>query len=313
MKADAVVLDIDGVLVDVADSYRRAIVDAVEHVYGDTIPKADVQAFKNAGGFNNDWELTDAAALYVLAAREGLALSVDEFTDRIAERGSGVAAAEAVVEDALPVTAVERVRDAWDRERLRDVFQQLYLGPDLYADIEGGDPDLADDEADSVTGDADVDGPDAEDDGDAPGYIDDEPVLVDPETVATLTGRHPVGVVTGRPSAEADIALERAGLDVPENRRFTMDDWEAGKPDPKALTTLAERFDADSVVFVGDTLDDVRTAVNADEADPDRNYRGVGVLTGGLTGEDGRRKYEEAGAAAVLDSVNDLPELLAED
>jgi phosphoglycolate phosphatase-like HAD superfamily hydrolase len=74
--------------------------------------------------------------------------------------------------------------------------------------------------------------------------------------------------------------------------------------------TLAERFDAASVVFVGDTLDDVRTAVNAAEADPDRTYRGVGVQTGGLTGGAGREKFERAGAAAVLDSVNDLPDLL---
>jgi len=54
MQVEAVVLDIDGVLVDVADSYRRAIVESVEHVYGDTIEKAAVQQFKDAGGFNND-------------------------------------------------------------------------------------------------------------------------------------------------------------------------------------------------------------------------------------------------------------------
>ncbi|PSP52159.1 TIGR01548 family HAD-type hydrolase, partial [Halobacteriales archaeon QH_1_68_42] len=39
-------------------SSRRAIVESVEYVYGDTIERADVQAFKDAGGFNNDWELT---------------------------------------------------------------------------------------------------------------------------------------------------------------------------------------------------------------------------------------------------------------
>ena len=119
-----------------------------------------------------------------------------------------------------------------------------------------------------------------------------------------------VGVLTGRPSAEADIALERVELSVADDHRFTMDDWDEGKPNPHALTTLAERFGADSVVFVGDTLDDVRTAVNAAETDPARAYHGVGVLTGGLTGESGRRKYEAAGAAAVIESVNDLPELL---
>jgi len=287
MNADAVVLDVDGVLVDVADSYRRAIVESVSHVYGETIEKADIQQFKDAGGFNNDWELTDAAALYVLARDEGFALSLSSFTDRIAATGGGVSAAETVVLDALGPAERERVMNDWNPERLREVFQQLYLGSDLYRDLESAEPDM-----------------------ETPGYIHDEPVIVAAETVEALQSRYDVGVLTGRPAAEADIALERAGLDVPDEHRFTMDDWEAGKPDPSALVTLADRFDAESVVFVGDTLDDVRTAVNAAESDRERTYRGVGVLTGGLTGEDGRRKYEQAGATAVIDSVNDLPELL---
>ncbi|SFL23968.1 haloacid dehalogenase superfamily, subfamily IA hydrolase, TIGR01548 [Halogranum rubrum] len=286
MNADAVVLDIDGVLVDVADSYRRAIVESVDRVYGKTIATEDVQQFKDAGGFNNDWELTDAAALFVLARREGLRTSVDEFTDAIAEQGGGLEAARAVLRE-MPSISQARVRDKWDSDRLRDVFQTLYLGSDLYRELEGGDPVF-----------------------DAPGYIHDEPVIVEPSTIDDLTSRFDVGVVTGRPAAEADIALERVGLDVPDEHRFTMDDWEEGKPHPYALTTLAERFGADAVTFTGDTLDDVKTAVNAAETDPTREYYGIGVLTGGLTGEEGRQKYESVGAAAVLDSVNDLPDLL---
>ncbi|WP_049928205.1 TIGR01548 family HAD-type hydrolase [Halopiger goleimassiliensis] len=291
MNADAVVLDVDGVLVDVADSYRRAIVESVDHVYDRTIRKDDVQQFKDAGGFNNDWELTYAAALYVLATAEGYRASIDEYTDAIADAGGGLEAAETVVREAIGARATQRVRDRWDRERLRDVFQQLYLGPELYRGLEGGDPDLA-----------------------TRGYIHDEPVLLSADAREALLETYDVGILTGRPAAEAEIALERVGLDdaVAADRRFTMDDWEEGKPHPRALVTLAERFDAETVVFVGDTLDDVRTAVNAAEADPDREYHGVGVLTGGLTGEEGRRKYEAEGATAVLESVDDLPAWLAD-
>ena len=299
MQVDAVVLDIDGVLVDESDSYRRAVVESVERVYGDTIEKAAIQSFKDAGGFNNDWDVTYAAALFVLARREGLEMDVDAFTDRIAERrrendagtgepeaGDGLDAAEAVVEVALPEPARERVYRDWNPERLREVFQQLYLGADLYSDIEGERPDL-----------------------DAPGFIHDEPVLLDAETRDALAD-YPLGVVTGRPADEADIAQRRAGLEVPEDRRFTMDDWEEGKPHPRALVTVAERLNAESVVYAGDTLDDVRTARNADDEDPSRDYYAVGVLTGGLTGEEGRRKFETAGADAVIESVDDLPDLL---
>ncbi|WP_137289399.1 TIGR01548 family HAD-type hydrolase [Natronorubrum halophilum] len=291
MNADAVVLDIDGVLVDVADSYRRAIVESIDHVYDRTIRKADIQRFKDAGGFNNDWELTYAAALYVLATSEGYGNSIADFTDDIASRGGGLEAAEAVVRDELGARATQRVTGRWDRERLRDVFQQLYLGADLYRGLEGGEPDI-----------------------ETRGFIHDEPVLLEESTREHLVEGYDVGVLTGRPEAEAEIALERVGLEdaIPLEHRFTMDDWEEGKPHPRALTTLAERFSASAVVFVGDTLDDIRTATNANETDPGRDYRGIGVLTGGLTGDEGRNKYAAEDASAVLESINELPNLLEE-
>ena len=287
MQVDAVVLDIDGVLVDVADSYRRAIVESVDRVCGKTIDRDAVQSFKDAGGFNDDWELTEAAALFVLARREGLRMDVDTFTDRIeADDDGGIDAAKHVVAD-LPSVAQARVRDQWDTDRLRDVFQALYLGEDRYRELEGGEPPLS-----------------------TEGYIHDEPTLVDPETIADLTDRFAVAVLTGRPEAEAAIALERVGLDIPADRRITMDDPEAGKPDPEGLIALANRLDAERVAFVGDTLDDVKTARNAAREDTDRVYYGIGVLTGGLTGEAGQQAFSADGADAVVADVNELVDLL---
>ena len=287
MSELAVVLDIDGVLVDVADSYRRAVIESVRRVYDDTLDRTAIQPFKDAGGFNNDWLVTDAIALYVLARRQGFKQAVPTFAERIADAGGGLEGTKAVLKSELSTDDYESVTDAWEPDRLRTVFQALYLGSDLFAELEGGEPPF-----------------------DADGYIHDEPVLVDSDTLSALTDRYDVGVVTGRPAAEATIALDRVGLSVDGEHRFTMDNWEHGKPHPDALLTLAERFDADRVVFVGDTLDDVRTAGNAAAEDGRREYQGVGVLTGGLTGDDGRTAFKNAGAAAVLDSVNDLPAYL---
>jgi HAD superfamily hydrolase (TIGR01548 family) len=286
MNVDAVVLDVDGVLVDVADSYRRAVVESVARAHETDPPREAIQLLKDAGGFNNDWLVTDALALYVLAVRAGYEGTPEAYADGIAERGGGREAARETLRDALG-DAYDGVDEAWDPELLRETFQTLYLGSDLYREIEDSEPPF-----------------------DAEGYIHDEPVLVTPETIETLTAEYPVCVLTGRPSDEADIALERVGLDVPADLRFTMDDWAEGKPHPNALTTLAERTDAERVAFAGDTLDDVRTAVNADAVDDDRAYFGVGVLTGGLTGEEGRRKFTESGASLVTEDVNELPELL---
>ncbi|GAC1469868.1 MAG: TIGR01548 family HAD-type hydrolase [Chamaesiphon sp.] len=59
MSNPIVVFDIDGVVRDVAGSYRRAIADTVEHfttVYRPT--SIDIDQLKSEGIWNNDWEAT---------------------------------------------------------------------------------------------------------------------------------------------------------------------------------------------------------------------------------------------------------------
>jgi HAD superfamily phosphatase len=288
MDVDAVVLDVDGVLVDVEDSYRRAIVESLDRVYGETIDRDQVQMFKNAGGFNNDWELTYAAALYLLAHERGLKTGLQSFTDEIALDEGGLAAAEAAVEDAVGADAMDAVREEWDREALQETFQQLYLGEKLYRKLEGEEPDI-----------------------ETTGFIYDEEPLITTEALRDLLDRFGVGILTGRPAAEADIAINRVGLeDLPGDVVFTMDDWDGSKPEPDALMELATRLEAESLVFVGDSLDDIRTAVNANQADDDAEYHAIGVLSGGLSGEEGRIEFELEGADEVLEDVNELPDIV---
>src|ERR1700731_3426743 len=52
------VFDMDGVLVDVSESYRETIVRTVEHFTTQRIDRALIQEYKNAGGWNNDWALS---------------------------------------------------------------------------------------------------------------------------------------------------------------------------------------------------------------------------------------------------------------
>jgi len=55
----AVLFDMDGVLVDVSRSYLVAIQKTAEFFLGDTIALPEIQKYKNRGGLNNDWDLTD--------------------------------------------------------------------------------------------------------------------------------------------------------------------------------------------------------------------------------------------------------------
>jgi HAD superfamily phosphatase len=57
-QPQVLVFDMDGVLVDVTDSYRETIVRTVEHFTGKTISRETIQDYKNQGGWNNDWALS---------------------------------------------------------------------------------------------------------------------------------------------------------------------------------------------------------------------------------------------------------------
>jgi len=59
-QLDALLFDMDGVLVDVSRSYRRAIEETVEHFTGRQIGENAIQRYKNYGGFEDDWKLTHA-------------------------------------------------------------------------------------------------------------------------------------------------------------------------------------------------------------------------------------------------------------
>jgi HAD superfamily phosphatase len=55
---DVIVFDMDGVLVEVGQSYREAIRETVKHFTGADVSHDTIQDFKNAGGWNNDWQLS---------------------------------------------------------------------------------------------------------------------------------------------------------------------------------------------------------------------------------------------------------------
>ena len=48
----------DGVLVDVTESYRETIARTVEHFTGARPTREQIQEYKNAGGWNDDWKLS---------------------------------------------------------------------------------------------------------------------------------------------------------------------------------------------------------------------------------------------------------------
>lgn len=57
---NVLVFDMDGVLVDVSESYRETIQQTVAHFTGKRITREAIQEWKNRGGWNDDWALSTA-------------------------------------------------------------------------------------------------------------------------------------------------------------------------------------------------------------------------------------------------------------
>jgi phosphoglycolate phosphatase-like HAD superfamily hydrolase len=73
MSRPILIFDMDGVLADVTDSYRETIARTAAHFTGVDITPAQIQDYKNRGGFNDDWKLT-----HYIVAGAGVDVPFDE-------------------------------------------------------------------------------------------------------------------------------------------------------------------------------------------------------------------------------------------
>jgi HAD superfamily phosphatase len=55
-----IVFDVDGVLVDVGQSFHRTLIQTVGYFTGQRLTGADIHGWKNRGGYNDDWKLSHA-------------------------------------------------------------------------------------------------------------------------------------------------------------------------------------------------------------------------------------------------------------
>lgn len=60
MRAELIIFDVDGVLVDVRESFHRTILATVRHFTGQKVARGEIQHWKSRSGFNDDWDLTHA-------------------------------------------------------------------------------------------------------------------------------------------------------------------------------------------------------------------------------------------------------------
>jgi HAD superfamily phosphatase len=154
------------------------------------------------------------------------------------------------------------------------------------------------------------------------GYICDEPILASLEYFGSLTAASmPWGFFSGATRGSAGYILERRlGLNSPI--LVAMEDA-PGKPDPTGLFMAVAQLgqqhgniDSFPIIYVGDTVADMYTVINARKAQGNRNLIAVGVLPPHILTEvslidEYREGLIRSGATIVINNVQELtPELI---
>ncbi len=328
-KVDAVVFDCDGVLIDARKSYDatiRVVVETmVEELTGVRLrleraaPRL-ISTVRRTGGFNSDWDTSYALTLFSLVAlgqqKEGGSIRAARAMGALtnitagfgsAPRGRGQRAVDSFLEAEFP-----SVKDSLDRSReylgyprtppegrMTTVFDELYFGASLFERVHGvraRNPRTK-------------------------GLIELEETLVRRKTLESLArilGGARLAMVTGRPFLGTEHSLGKTLMsyfdedssmfigDADTDPALRAEYEEYRKPSPKALVRARERLSSSTLLYVGDSAEDLMMVQSA------RRLGLTGFLFAGTyetspVRTDQASFFEREGSDVIVETVNQVP------
>jgi HAD superfamily phosphatase len=299
---DTIFFDVDGVLIKTSESFRATDIAVAEYVAGTMfgldwgqregkplVTLADVNAFKQAGGYNNDWDMCYLlASLFTARLREwkGTPLAKRRTSEWAAlSRAANLAGHGGVewVNDVIPAS------DRLDYDLIGDLYHEYYWGAVEYERRFGIPPRFL---------------------PDWPGFVHRETMLYTadfPDRLREAGVRH-LGMITGRVGPEVDSAFER--MEAYSGKRWwnvVISASECPKPDPRALRLAIDAVHAQGGMYIGDTADDHDLVINYSAL---RKPSDPTVLAVMLVHDDEIPVYQQRSADIIISAVEDVLELL---
>lgn len=218
--------DMDGVLVDVSESYRKAVIETVKYFTNAGVAAGEIQTFKEKGGYNNDWDLSEAL---------------------IIQYGMNI-----------------------EKVKIIEKFNDLYRGTDR-----------------------------------TKGFNDNENWILSRNILKRIYHDNILGIVTGRPRAEAEYVLGKNSAAEYFDAVITMEDCPEGrgKPDPYSINLALESLGKRKAIYFGDSIDDMKAARRA-------GIQVIGVLPPDSKSDELPAILRGNGAETILYDINDIEGVL---
>jgi HAD superfamily hydrolase (TIGR01548 family) len=343
-EMDILIFDMDGVLIDVSRSYRETIQRTVqiyleaclgfEKPKREPVTKEDISLFKSAGGFNNDWDLTSGLLLYLLSI-SGFPLSpkkrkfssIDGVVSHLKIRSSNLSENISQLIQKKNLTPFIRkvklgggglkgvrkaLKGSWEgwvygdgdlnqENVVKRIFQEVYLGkkftslyhlPVLFHKKQGL-------------------------------YLR-ERLIIPKGILSSLRKRFRLGIASGRPRFEAELALKRFRLSPYFDSMVTLDECHEEearifrttggkvkytKPHPYSLLRVVQEIGIPypRCGYVGDVVDDMLAARAAGK---ELDILAIGFLHGPKKDGAVKASLLKAGADVIVGNSEELLQLV---
>ena len=300
-SSDGIIFDCDGVLIDITESYDLTIIKTTKYVLENfsnifdsiQIDSKIIDGFKSTGGFNDEVDLAYASIITLVAAKK-LQRDQTEFIFEVIKNcdTSGILSAEKYIEK---LTEIDEIKNKLSYpgthhdNPLYKIFDQLFYGPELYEKLFKIKSKFVE-----------------------PGLIENDMVIVNDSLILKLKTKFSskISIVTGRGKESVRYSLKNLleQFDT-DNSAFLEDEpREMAKPNPVSLIQAIKGMKSNSIVYVGDSMEDLIMAKKASEQGYQATFCGI---IG--TSKDPQKKlklFEKNGAMLVLESINLLPKVL---
>ena len=326
-----IVFDMDGVLIDVSNSYRDTVRQTaglffIPAKHAECLPDplfdlADLAEVKQSGGLNNDWDLSCLVISLLCTTLDRTTISESgkswsNYRNNISRCDVRRLADYLKSTDRPLQTLLERhgkineprvaqfyQGDVGSGNIIKQIFQEIYLGQKLFVSTYDRKTEMYD--------------------GD--GYILREKSLIDQSILKRLSQEHVLAIATGRPQAEAYYPLEHFHLKDYFRIVYSLDDCireeqrilrESGKkvtlskPHPYMLDAIADSVaeEVEEYYYIGDMPDDMQAARNSHTG-----FKGIGMLLSAPQKEILKKNLTRAGADHIVEDFNALKKLLSTD
>ena len=221
MKYDALIFDIDGVLIDTSKSFDNAVIKAISIFTGTNIFSIkELRNLRAVGGFNNDWHAAIAGAAWINFADY---LSFSEYLQLCKKSKKGIEG----VRKQFP-----ELKESFE-QKITQIVKEAYGGRTACEKLYGFKPSMLSEN----------------------GLWKSEVTMIDLDFIKKY--KEIIGIFTGRNHAETELAFSILGWSIDPSYVAFSDIPELDKPNPYKLTKLINNLHSDYPIYFGDTVDDL--------------------------------------------------------